>query len=501
MYDTRIIYRGNTVKRTQLAALLVLVSVARLFGQPYYIQSTTYESIGRSREYLLALKADIRTGVQFKDRSALDAYLADKRQILLNERVLDSVQIAAMEHAAGPDGRTPVSLTVKTIDTWNIVALPYFKYDSNEGLLLSIRARDYNFLGTMEPLRINFNLEEDLAGHAFWGADADFSYPFPAFGLDWAWILGGAFAIEGLDSPVRSSIETALKAALPLGPGSLELKTGQTAWFNRLDSQGEPYSDPFYLRSAASAGWRLPVTIPFLPLQAAVRPRVELGFNWLPGGLSDAELDRGPTSTAGLGLSYGRADWIGNFRRGMTLSSDAALDYYLLEQDWAGAFSFTGTLFLDLGWAGPSARFYALKVLGDTTENAGAAVRGVLNSRAETDAALSLNLDLPIRLIRFVPYEWFDKGWMKLFQFEQHWSPFLDASIGNYDGEFFDLTKGWYGAGLEVITFPLIMRSFYVRISVGWSVPDVLELGNLSGKSQRDNKGINEVFIGLGHHY
>ena len=460
-----------------------------------------YESRGRSKEYLLALKADIRPGTQFRDQAALDVYLADKRQVLLNERVLDSVQIEVVEHAADPDGRVPVSLIISTVDTWNIVALPYFRYDSNDGLLLSIRARDYNFLGTMEPLRINFNLEEDLASNTFWGADADFIYPFPAFGLDWAWSLGGAFALEGLDSPVRSSIETALKAAFPLGPGSLELSTGQTAWFNRLDSHGDAYLDPFYLRSTASAGWRLPVPIYSLPQQIAIRPRVELGFNWLPGGLTDPALDRGPATTAGLGLSYGRADWIGNFRRGLTLSSDAALDYYVLEQDWAGSFSLTGALFLDFGWVGPSARVSAMKIIGDTSDSAGAAVRGVLNNRAETDAALNLNLDLPIRLIRFVPYEWFGKGWMKLFQFEQHWSPFLDLSIGHYDGEWFDFSKGWYGAGLEVVTFPLIMRSFYLRISVGWSVPDVLELGSLSGRSLRDGKGINEIFIGLGHHY
>lgn len=480
---------------------LLLVSVLGLFGQPYYIASTEYESIGRSRDYVLALKADIKTGTQFRDRAALQAYLADRRQVLLNERVLDSVRIEAVEGNADPDGRIPVALKVHTVDTWNIVALPYFKYDSNEGLLLSVRARDYNFMGTLEPLRINFNLEEDLAGNTYWGADADFVYPFPAFGLDWAWSLGGAFAISGDDTPSRGSLETALKAALPLSLGALELKLAQTAWFNKLDSHGDPYEDPFYLRSSASAGWRLPLTLASLPLQAIVRPRVELGFNWLPGGLSDPALDRGPSSTAGLGLSYGRADWIGNFRRGFTLSSDAALDYYLMQQAWTGSFSFTGTGFLDLGWAGPSARLYALKVIGDTTDNAGAAVRGVLNNRAETDAAISLNLDLPVRLIRFVPYEWFGKGWMKLFQFEQHWSPFFDATLGHYDGQWFALDKGWYGAGLEVITFPLIMRSFYVRVSVGWSVPDVLELKTLSGRSTRDGKGINEIFIGLGHHY
>ena len=489
------------VKTILLACVMALIAASAAFGQAYYIESITFESNGRSSEYQLAIKAEIREGTQFRDKLALEVYLADKRQILLNERVLESVEISIFEKSVDSDNRIPVEIFIRTVDTWNIIALPYFRYDSNEGLLLSIRARDYNFLGSMVPLRINFNLEEDLAGDTFWGADADFSYPFPAFGLDWDWSLAGAFAIEGVDAPVRGFLETALKAALPLGPGFLELKAGQTGWFNRVDGDEVPYDDPFYLRSAASTGWRLPADIPWLPLQAWVRPRVELGFNWLPGGLSDPDLDLGPTGTAGLGFAYGRADWIGNFRRGLTFSADASLDYYIMDADWSSTLTMTGEAFFAHGWVGPSARLYAVRMFDGTTDSAGAAVRGVLNTRAETDAAISLNLDLPVRIIRFMPYEWFDKGWMKLFQIEQHWSPFLDMTLGHYDDTWFDPAKGWYGAGIEVITFPQVMRSFYIRISLGWSIPDVLDLGSPSGKSLRDGKGINEVFIGIGHHY
>ena len=50
-----------------------------------------------------------------------------------------------------------VTLDVYTRDTWNLIALPYFKYDSNSGLLLALRGRDYNFFGTMQTLTLNLD--------------------------------------------------------------------------------------------------------------------------------------------------------------------------------------------------------------------------------------------------------------------------------------------------------------------------------------------------------
>jgi hypothetical protein len=488
--------------RIRHCILIVLAILSSpLWAQSYRIASVNYQNDGRTDIYILSLKASIQIGSEFQSRFALDEYLVDRRQVLLNERVLESVEIEVLELATAVDGYVEVDLNIRTKDTWNIIALPYFNYDSNTGLLLSIRARDYNFLGSMEPLRLNFNRDQDLSGEVAWSVDADFSYPFPAFGLDWEWGLAGAivFPEEGADT--RGNVETSISMSLPLALGALELKSGQAAWFNRLDSSGDPYEDDFYLRTSSSVGWRIPLEFTALPQAISVRPRVEWGLNWLPGGLEDLSLDMGSGLTAGLGLSYGRIDWHGNFRKGISISSDAAAEWYPESQSISRTLSFSTKAFLEYGWIGPSARFYGVYTLDGTTDNAGEVVRGVLNSRAVTDAAIALNLDLPVRALRFVPYEWWGKPWMKLFQFEQHWSPFFDAALGKYGDKPFTLSDGWYGAGLEVITFPLIMRSFYIRISAGWSVPDVLELRSLSGASERDGKSIRELFIGLGHHY
>ncbi|HPE37660.1 MAG TPA: hypothetical protein PK625_10935, partial [Spirochaetales bacterium] len=232
-------------KAIALAALMVLG--ASVWAQVHVIQDVDYQIEGRTQEYQLALRADINAGTEFADRAALDAYVADKVQVLRNERVLESADIDVAVGEPLPDGRMPVVLTVRTVDTWNIVALPYFRYDSNLGLLLSIRGRDYDFLGSMEALRVNLNRDQDLDGNASWGMDADFSYPFPAWGLDWVWSLGGAFSIPEDGDPAAASLETSLGLSKPLGPGTLEATLGQVAYFNRQDSSGGYYDDAFYL--------------------------------------------------------------------------------------------------------------------------------------------------------------------------------------------------------------------------------------------------------------
>lgn len=486
-------------KAIALAALMVLG--ASVWAQVHVIQDVDYQIEGRTQEYQLALRADINAGTEFADRAALDAYVADKVQVLRNERVLESADIDVAVGEPLPDGRVPVVLTVRTVDTWNIVALPYFRYDSNLGLLLSIRGRDYDFLGSMETLRVNLNRDQDLDGNASWGMDADFSYPFPAWGLDWVWSLGGAFSIPEDGDPAAASLETSLGLSKPLGPGTLEATLGQVAYFNRQDSSGGYYDDAFYLRSSAELAWRLSVDIPATELDLSVRPKASVGVNWLPGGFEDAALDSGPLLTAGLGASWGRADWNGNFRAGLTLSADAAYNLYAVSGDFSRVFGVDAAWYGAYGWVGPSARLVGRWTPDGPSDALGAETRGVLNSRMSTDLGVVLNLDLPVRVLRFVPYEWFGKGWMRYFQFEQHWSPFLDLALGHYDDEWFNPASGWYGAGLEVVTYPLAMRSFYVRISLGVSVPDVLATRSLSAPSPRDGHGAYELFIGFGNHY
>ena len=208
-----------------------------------------------------------------------------------------------------------------------------------------------------------------------------------------------------------------------------------------------------------------------------------------------------PTLSMGTGLDYGSVDWIGNFREGWLLTADANLDYSVARNSFKRSLSTTASLFRNFDWFGISLRMKGFYLLDEEDEIAGEDLRGILNKRALTDAAYVLNVDLPARLLKFSPSVWFDRNWMRLFDFEQHWSPFLDVSHGHYDGDWFSLDKGWYAGGLEVVTFPSIMRSIYIRISFGVDLVEAWSSKAISGSSRRDGRSINELFIGLGHHY
>ncbi|MDR2072003.1 MAG: hypothetical protein LBP60_01030, partial [Spirochaetaceae bacterium] len=134
--------------------------------------------------------------------------------------------------------------------------------------------------------------------------------------------------------------------------------------------------------------------------------------------------------------------------------------------------------------------------LDDSYDLGGDLIRGYRDDELDITQRLSLNLDFPFRLIRFVPSEWFNNAKIRYFDFEQHWSPFIDLllvdSTGNYT---FKVEDAITALGLELITFPLTWRSFYLRISLGWNMREWIRTGTLPSGIHR------EIFIGLGHFY
>jgi len=110
---------------------------------------------GRTRPFALLANGEFREGERIYGKENLEKYISLKRQLLLNQRVLEEVNIEYSLGAVEKDGAIPVSLIIFVKDTWNLIILPYPKYDSNEGFSITIKARDYNFLGTMSALKFD----------------------------------------------------------------------------------------------------------------------------------------------------------------------------------------------------------------------------------------------------------------------------------------------------------------------------------------------------------
>jgi hypothetical protein len=490
------------MKRVLIVCIALVAALSAGYAQTRYsIRSISYEIDGRTKQYFIERLTDIHVGQEFPDQESLAALLEDRRQLLINERVLESAEIKTMFAAADYSGLIPVDLVVATKDTFNIIGLPYGKYDSNTGLLLALRGRDYNFFGTMEPLILNVNWEIDNDGEHTPGLESKFTLPFRAAGLDWKWNLDAELTTPGWKDLIFSA-NTGLTASIPLWQHTLSLYALQSFDIGAEDSTGISYSDEFYFTSSIGTyySWRILRTKNYGDL--VVRPKVDLSYRWWPGGLTDASLLQTPVVTPSVNASIGRVNWKGNFREGAEASATLSTSYYVSEGSIATKLSGSTSVFFALEFFGPSAQLSGFTWLnGSIDTSAGDPVRGVLNSRIKTASALFLNLDLPFRLIRFSPADWFGISWMRYFHFEQHWSPFIDLALVEEAGRIFSPSDMWIGSGLEVITYPKVFRSFYFRISLAWDLRDVLQLRSLTGKSLRDGRGISEFFFGVGLHY
>lgn len=500
---------GNFIERAQMKrVLIVCIAFVAVLSAGYadsrcIVRSIAYEIEGRTKQYFIEKLVNIKIGQEFSDRETLAALLEDRRQLLINERVLESAEISAVFGEAKPDESypIPVDLVVSTKDTFNIIGLPYGKYDSNTGFLLALRGRDYNFFGTMEPLILNINWEVDNDGVQTPGLETKFAIPFRAAGLDWKWNLGAELTSPGWKDLIFSA-NTGITADIPLWSHALSLYAIQRFDIGAEDSAGVPYSDEYFLTTSSGAYYSLRILSTEHFGDLVVQPKLDVSYRWWPKGLTDPSLQNTPVVTPSVGASIGRVDWKDNFREGAEASATLSTSYYVSDGSMVTTISGSASVFFALDFFGPSARVSGFSRLnGSIDTSAGDPVRGVLNSRISTSDALFLNLDLPFRLIRFSPADWFGIPWMRYFHFEQHWSPFIDLALVEESGRLFSPSDMWVGSGLEVITYPKVFRSFYFRISLAWDLRDVLQLRSLTGQSPRDGRGISEFFFGVGLHY
>jgi hypothetical protein len=496
---------GIVNRKSCLAVATILFAiffVCAASGEEYRIDSVSYEIDGRTQERALANVLEIDFARVFPDRAALDAYVADRTQILHNQRVLEDGSIEVQELAAEEGKPLPVRLTVKTKDSHSIIALPKPQYDSNNGLLLSLRARDYNFLGSMQRLAVDLNYTGKSTTDQGVEAALTFDLPFRLGDLDYTWNMDMSFAYAK-GNGFNSTDTTGVQLILPLGPGKLSFGPSQSYYLNPDNADGSPF-DGWFLKEAASGTYTLDLLDMgyFGKLDASMTE--ELRKYWSPTGLDLLAEREGLAIDSTQKLSFSRIDWIGNLRRGLAASSSVEEIYNLENGDW------TRYLKADvegyrplLSRLGVSGRLMAFRDLDDRNDSAGDALRGILDKRIDTDAAIYANLDLPATVLNFMPQEWLGKDWMRYFAFELQCSPFLDAALTHdkETGRWFSLRDAWLAGGLELIAFPLSFRSAYVRVSVGWDLPAVLETKSLTGYSSRDGESAHEIFIGLGNHY
>lgn len=469
--------------------LLAAVAAGTLHAQtssdaagPYVLRSVDFDAKGRSRPFVMMQKIDPyrrMIGMSFPDREALEAFIADRRQVLLNERVLASVT-TSYEATPAEGGGFDVALRFHTVDTINIVVLPYPKGNTNTGLDIGLRGRDYNFLGSMQPLELNLDYFLDMDKKSAIGAYLAFETPVRLFGQEWA--VG---ASENVRVPIGSGDTPAsitkldLNYRIPISGFVAKLAASQTFSYNALGVNPAAEDDPdeWFLTESLAVSATIPLTGDVRSLgPLTYSPSLSFVVNWKPGDVLLYHGREGATISFDNGFSFGRVDWIDNFRRGLTVSLSNDYSYAFAYDDFIGDLSLVVDGFTPLAsWIGVAARISVTdRFLYGSSEDAigglGSNMRGIADARIEAFAAGFVNLSVPVKLFDVPMHLLFKKNW---FDFGLQAQPFVDVGIvpGRAD---------WFlcSSGLELLVFPAAFRSFIFRVSAGADIMSVVETGD-----------------------
>jgi hypothetical protein len=496
---------------------------------PYVIRSVDFKIEGRTKDFVLMAIVDPygkMVGSSFPDRASLDAFVADKTQLLLSQRVLASATPSyTLKSAAG--GGYDVALGFATKDSYNVIGLPYGTYDSNNGLLLSLRGRDYDFLGSAQPLELNLNYIRSPDGANSYGGQLDFTAPFRALGA--VWDLGfsesGQYWTYGSGSSITSATIT---YNLPELGFPASVTAGQSYSYDAAAPAIDP--DTWYLGETASATAQIPITgslgtwlgVDLGPI--AYEPTLELDYAWKPGatlqeygnGTAPSDFDTtiaqalqnspqyygrgGALTTVTNALTFGRIDWAGNMREGLSVTLTSREAFNAQYDDLMSDAILNAELFAQWnGKVGVGARLLGIGRLSghfpeDDLTMLGQYMRGIVDARMTGVQALVLNGNLPVKLFDFPTHVIIGTHAL---DFEAQAQPFLDMALLRPDyTSAFSSDWLWYSGGLEFLFFPQGFRSFTVRASVGWDLKNVLATHSLTATTP-DGYSPYEFYLGL----
>ncbi|MCL2374641.1 MAG: hypothetical protein FWC65_05300 [Treponema sp.] len=490
----------------------------------YVIEEIEFSIDGATRPFALMIHGEFEIGRRLRGRESLLEYLSLKEQLLLNQRVFEEVRVDYAVGESREDGSLPVRLLVSARDSWNFIVVPVPRYSTSDGFNISLIARHYNFLGTMSTLGADF-------GYGQRGGDRGFNFsiesaaPFQAAGLTWTLTFNHFFNYV-FGQPLFYQNVTGLAVRIPWRSAALDLGFAQYLTFNEepgpeaamygMTARYAPYG-----ATEVFAAHRIPLGIEAGGFgQVSYAARLSARFNYSRERMDEV---RKPSVTASHSIGFGRIDWIGNFRRGLSASVENSFTWYFGRDDAPFRAAVDG----DIRFHWPLAEFLGLSsrlryrqwwhwsdAMNDGEGgwiphfNAGDALRGVLDSNVwrtresdlQADRMLSLNIDAPIRVLVFQPSQWLGRRSLRIFDFEMHASPFMDMAL--LQGPFNNLNRDPHEgirfrpaemittAGLELIAFSGLFRSLQIRASVGYN------MGSFRGLSRWD-----EIYIGTSFHY
>jgi hypothetical protein len=511
-----VLFPGFTAAQEENAAVYVI-----------WTQNITFHITGRTRPFAILHNGEFNDGEELRGTAGLEKYIRDKTQLLINQRVLEEASIEYTLGEPEADGRIPVYLEISVKDTWNLIAVPYPKYDTNTGFELITKARDYNFFGTMNPLRIDLGYKYDENNRNAVVFEIDSDTPFRAFGYNWNLNFDHFFSYRpDVAEPFYYKNVTGLSMELPFKRTTFTFGFAESFTLNeenddRYKNLGfNDFQKGPYMASKLSSSWKIPTGVE-IPASGELTytPELSLTVNHEFQGHPLDDIRRGPFIKFSHSIGFDRIDWIGNFRRGFDVSMNNSYNYDF--HQYAGGeknpdidYSISGIGHIiitdNFGISGQLQFRHWFYQNPAYYDKAGNALRGLLDKSIQADYMLSLNLDFPFKLFSFLPSQWFGVSKLRFFDFDLHLSPIIDLALYHdpQTGTAFDPRNILAAGGIEIIVFPAFMRSLYIRLSLAWNF--VESVNNPSGSylpswlpvipklPGGDNR---EIFVGIGHHY
>jgi len=488
----------------------------------YVIAAYEFDVVkGRSRPSALIYKLvdndEFREGEVITGKANLEKYISVVTQIYINQRVLkDNVEVTYSEGQQQEDGTIPVTIMIKVEDSWNIIALPRPFY-KNGALDLTIKARDYNFFGTMRPLRVDlgYNYDEDER-HAFL-LGVFYDITFKALGYYWDLSFDNTFQYR-VDAPFYYQNATGLSMDLPFHSTTFTFGLEEKVTLNEENSDWAKdngygdYQDGMYMSSNLYVSWKIPTGFKVSKFgDLTYNPGISVTFNHeLPQWPLD-DFRKGPFFNFSHSLGFGKIDWHGNYREGLSVSLGNSYQYDFHQMFHSVSLGFTaiGHLILKDYFAVSSRIMYQYWYSSDKTSEGGyvsSYMRGIKDDSISAYQMFLINIDLPLRLFVFRPSKWLNSKKLAFFDFEFHASPVIDIAL--YQQKGFDGKKIMYEpagyavtGGLEFVVFPLFMRNLYIRFGVTADVKEFLK-GVLKDKRINIPDGDHrEIYLIMGHHY
>ncbi len=469
-----------------LLSLLFTLSAGE--EETWTIRNVSYIIDGKTREDVLSHYLNIKTGKIFSTKAELEVYLKDKIQLIKNQRTLAGGDIES-KYESDPEnpGGYFVDIQVNVKDTWNYILLPYAKFDSNKGFLVSLRGRNYNFLGGMGELSGNLDYLLTTSVKSEYSLNGGFTLPFYIWDYNWKFSFDEDVTISS-DTQIKAYTKAGISVDIPLDNLTWQASLDQYYYLNQ---DGETDKDGYYMKTAARFGSSIPTRLD-LPLLGELNysPAIITSVAYKPFDTLSPDR-KGYELGFEQEFSAGRIDWLGNFRSGSLFSANQNLRYNFTRSLWLSDTDIELQFHKAFGWGGFSSRLKGFYYYNSTGTDIGEPIRGILNARLDGNAAVFLNLDFPVKI-----WIWFLDKW-----FEGHISPFFDYALVKPDGGNFSLSDGWYSAGLEGFAFLKAARAIYLRMSFGVDLEALLEGAGLGDPAPRDGSSIYTIFIGLGHHY